>query len=54
VIAAGERWERSSGSLRPSVEDLLGAGAILTRLATKRPTMRGVILHWTDEDYRAS
>jgi 2-phosphosulfolactate phosphatase len=32
VIAAGERWQRTSGPLRASVEDLLGAGAVLTAL----------------------
>lgn len=31
VIAAGERWDDGE-TLRPSVEDLLGAGAILRRL----------------------
>jgi 2-phosphosulfolactate phosphatase len=29
VIAAGERWNGSTGPLRPALEDLLGAGAIL-------------------------
>ncbi len=38
VIAAGERWERESGSLRPAVEDLLGAGAILSALAPATPS----------------
>jgi 2-phosphosulfolactate phosphatase len=32
VIAAGERWESDPLALRPAVEDLLGAGAILRAL----------------------
>lgn len=32
VIAAGERWHGATGPLRPSVEDLLGAGAVLAAL----------------------
>jgi 2-phosphosulfolactate phosphatase len=34
VIAAGERWP--DGSLRPSLEDLLGAGSIIERLSGQR------------------
>ncbi len=34
VIAAGERW-RNDGSLRPSFEDWIGAGAIIGRLTGK-------------------
>ncbi|HEU5439182.1 MAG TPA: 2-phosphosulfolactate phosphatase [Ktedonobacterales bacterium] len=38
VIAAGERRERDTGGLRPAVEDLLGAGAILTALRPVAPS----------------
>lgn len=32
VIGAGERWHGAAGPLRPAVEDLLGAGALLATL----------------------
>ena len=32
VIAAGERWYTNTGPLRPSAEDLIGAGAVLHAL----------------------
>jgi 2-phosphosulfolactate phosphatase len=32
VIAAGERWHGETGPMRPAVEDLLGAGAVLAAL----------------------
>ena len=36
VIAAGERWGGVSGPLRPAVEDLLGAGAVINALPGAR------------------
>jgi 2-phosphosulfolactate phosphatase len=45
VIAAGERWREigdQSGSLRPAVEDLVGAGAILTALQPTRSSPEAI------------
>jgi 2-phosphosulfolactate phosphatase len=45
VIACGERWP--DGSLRPSLEDLLGAGAILAELGGRiSPEARAAVWAW--------
>lgn len=49
VIACGERW--SDGSLRPSLEDLLGAGAILASMAgDPSPEARAAIAAFRDAE----
>lgn len=52
VIAAGERW--SDGSLRPALEDLLGAGAVIAELVahggegvTCSPEAAAALRTWT-------
>lgn len=47
VIACGERWP--DGSLRPSLEDLLGAGAVIARLTgTRSPEAQMAAAAWLD------
>lgn len=41
VIAAGERWKGTVGPLRPAIEDLYGAGAILSGVASIWSKQRG-------------
>ncbi len=43
VIAAGERW--NDGSLRPSLEDLIGAGAIISKLQGRNSPEAIAALH---------
>ncbi len=55
VIAAGERWRGSTGPLRPAIEDLLGAGAILraaSRIGTDEisPEARVAMAAFTDAE----
>ena len=51
VIPAGEKW--SDGSLRPAIEDLIGAGAILTylqgSLSPEAETAAVVFFRWQNE-----
>ena len=49
VIACGELWQ--DGSLRPSLEDLLGAGAVLSHLGgTPSPEACSAIAAWRDAE----
>ena len=53
VVACGERWP--DGSLCPSVEDLLGAGAILSRLPGERsPEAELAVAAWRAADGRVA
>jgi 2-phosphosulfolactate phosphatase len=42
VIAAGERWEGSDEPLRPAMEDMVGAGAILAALRPTAPSPEAI------------
>lgn len=47
VIACGERWP--DGTLRPALEDLLGAGTVLAALGgNQSPEARAAVAAWTD------
>ncbi len=51
VVACGERWP--DGSLRPCVEDLLGAGALLCRLPGSRsPEAESAVDAWLAAESR--
>ncbi len=53
VIACGERWP--DGSLRPSLEDFLGAGAVIAGLTgTRSPEAQASVAAWLDAKDRVS
>ena len=43
VVAAGERWHGDLGAVRPAVEDLVGAGAVLRAVVEHRRAVPGSV-----------
>lgn len=53
VVAAGETWP--NGSLRPAIEDLVGAGSVLARLAGRlSPAAAAAVAVYRDADVRGA
>lgn len=52
VVAAGERWKGSTGPLRVAVEDLLGAGVVLSMFDQLEltPEARAPVAAWRDAE----
>ena len=52
VVAAGERWKGSTGPMRVAVEDLLGAGAVLSMFdrLDLSPEARAAVAAWHDAE----
>ena len=52
VVAAGERWKGSTGPLRVALEDLLGAGAVLSMFdrLDLSPEARVAVAAWHDAE----
>ncbi|MBT5140440.1 MAG: hypothetical protein HOH36_17400 [Acidimicrobiaceae bacterium] len=52
VIASGERWKRTTGPMRVAVEDLYGAGAVLSMFDTDdlSPEAQAAVASWREAE----